>query len=480
VDVIGAKLLNMATAIEAEGGSHVHINGIRVENASVDGIRVNDVGSGTTINIQSAVLENTTQHDLNLLSATCLVEGSLSASLSKLNTVQGSSLYATVLDLEEDDEGLNILGELHIGTPETPAESVFGEGDSYTRGMLAYTYNGATYTDISVAARSPSASSFTFPNTSIGTAIYIASDLTVNSLAEYHKYFGIKMTLSTSQVGGVIAAEYYNGAAWVAFNTMTSESSGAYYTKADQLFLAAANGYQVRFDPNIDTAWTKTDDPSVDANDRYWIRFRITTSPSVLPVFEQFKLHASRHEINSDGFGEDMGKARAYKTLPISWNIFDDAGPAVGNQDLWLSSNCKSGFLNNSLSAGDAVGTVTSLPSWVDTSAPLKLRVSGVPATTGNYTLTAYLNSSKTGDVVDTSDPVSVVGEVSVTDSVACTATQQAWWTFNLDISDKGLEALASDPESIWISIETTTVAGTLYGMQFDLQFLSWRNGSHI
>jgi hypothetical protein len=238
--------------------------------------------------------------------------------------------------------------------------------------------------------------------------------------------------------------------------------------------------YQVRFNPAMDDDWAKNNVPSVGAIDRYWIRFRITSSPIVLPIFEQFKLHSNRKEINGDGFSEDMGKARAYRTLPINWNTFKDAGSTVGNQDLWLTTNCKTGFSNNVMSQGDSVGTVTSLPTWVDTSAPLRLRVSGVPVVTGNYTLTAYLNSSNAGDVIDTSDPVSIVGEISQAVLVAGTATQQAWWEFDLDISDKGLQILGSTPESIWINIEATTVAGNLYGMQFDVQMLSWRAGDHI
>lgn len=480
VDVNSAKLLNMATGIEVEDDIHVHIDGARIGDATVDGIRVNDVGTDASLTMHSTIVKRSANFDINVLSATALVEVAISSTLTNINIVQGASVYGTILDLEEDDEGLNVLGELHVGTPENPAESVFGEGDSYTRGLLAYTWDGSVYVDISVNVRSPSASSFTFPNTTVGTAIYVASDLTVGASPDYHQFFGLKMALSTAQIGGTIVGEYYNGSAWVEFSHMTSESGGTYYRKADELFLVDAGGYQIRFDPGMASDWAKSDNPSVDVNDRYWIRFRITSSPSTLPIFEQFKLHSNRHEINNDGFGEDMGKARAYRTLPISWNTFHDVGTAVGNQDLWLSTNCKAGFENNAMSQGDSVGSVTSLPSWVDTSGHLRLQISGIPVTTGNYTLTAYINSSNTGDTVSTSDPTSTTGETSVSLLVACTAGQQAWWTFNLDIHDKGVEALLSDPESIWINIEATTTAGVLYGLQFDLQFLSWRRGSHI
>jgi hypothetical protein len=478
VDINFPKLTGMATAIEAEGGAHVHFNGVRIEGATVDGVRINNVGTDTILNVQTTIVENSTGFDFNLLSATCQVSGNASTSINKLNFVAGAKLYGTILDLEEGDEGVNVIGELHVGIPEQGAESVFGEGDSYTRGLIAYTYNGAndTYTDISAAVQSPTASTFTFPNNSINTAIYVSTDL---QAADYLKFFGLKMANTVSQIGGTIVGEYWNGA-WVAFTTMTAESSGSYLRKADDLFTVAPNGYQIRFNPTMDSDWVKNDDPAVDATNRYWVRFRITASPATLPVFEQFKIHTNRHEINADGFGEDMGKARAYKTVPVSWNTFKDAGSTVGNQDLWLTTNCKTGFSNNIMGTGDSVGTVTSLPAWVDTSARLRLKVSGVPVATGNYTLTAFLNSSLTGDVISSNNPGSVVGEVSQAVLVAGVATQQAWWIFDLNISDKGVETLASNPESIWINVETTTVAGNLDGMQFEIEMLNWRDGEHI
>ena len=56
------------------------------------------------------------------------------------------------------------------------AESVFGEGDSYTRGMLVYSETELNvFTDRSVDARSVSASSFTFDGVVTDNAIYVAT-----------------------------------------------------------------------------------------------------------------------------------------------------------------------------------------------------------------------------------------------------------------------------------------------------------------
>jgi pectin methylesterase-like acyl-CoA thioesterase len=482
-DINSAKLSNLGTAIEAEGGAHVHISGFRVSDVAADGIRVNDIGSDTVVSVESSIIEGSVGYDVNLLSATSLIVGTLTASLNNMNTTPGNRSYIVILDLEEEDEGLTILGEFHVGSPESPTESVFGEGDSYTRGLLAYTWDGTAYVDISTSVRSPSSSPFTFPNTTIGTAIYLASDLIVNSLVDFHKFFGIKLAALTAQIGGEVVAEYYNGSSWVEFSHMISESSGSYYRKADNLFTVTPGSYQLRFNPAIDADWTKTDAPSIGDEDRYWMRFRITSSPSTLPVFEQFKLHSSRHEINADGFGEDMGFARSIVGISVPWSVFQDAAAKLGNQDLYVSDNSFAGMANNVFTiAGESIGTIMTMPPWVDTSAPLVLVVKVVCDVSGTLQLKSTINSSVDGDTIAYATPGSVVGEVSDTVSQSVVADEQITYAFQMDISDKGLQGSGLTPETLWINLEADVIPGgaSIFGMVFDVAFLSWRSGSHI
>ena len=398
---------------------------------------------------------------------------------NKLN-FGGADIAISHISSNVGDEGLGIKGELHVGSPERGAETVLGEGDSYTRGLIAYTYDGTSYANITAEVVSGSGSTFTFPNTSIDTAIYLSSDLSVVSLNDYHKFFGIKMKLLTSQSGGSIVGEYYNGTSWVEFTHMTKESGGSYHSKSNQLFNAPANSYQVRFNPFMKEDWTKNNDPAIDATDRYWIRFRITASPTTLPVFEQIKLHSNRTEINADGYLEHMGSARSYREIAVNWNVFKDAGTTLENQDLYISDNCSTGLTNNKLSQGDTIGVITSLSSWIDTSAPLKVQVAFMATTSGSATITTYLNSSNEGDTVYTSAPGNTIGEISVSQTKTLVAGEQIWFDMDLDISHLGARVDNDHPDSLWINTKATSLPGTVNGMQYAISLLQCVHGSHV
>ena len=390
-----------------------------------------------------------------------------------------ASMLVSFLDTFEGDESLAISAELHVGTPQHGRESCFGEGDSYVNGMKVFTFDGtSTYTDVTVAASSASGSTLTFPNLNANTAIYVGSDVLLPT-ADYHKFFGIKMFTTVAQVGGTIVAEYYNGS-WTEFATMTTESDGDFYRKADQLFAVAAGTYQVRFNPEITTDWIKNNDPS-HAN-RYWVRFRITSTLATAPVFQQIKCHSNRSEVNADGYDEMMGTARPYVTISVPWSTFQDSASKLGDQDLYASTNCNTGFKKNTFADdGDSIGTVFTIPNWVDTSAPIKVRVILVSAYTGTLQMKAFLNSSIDGDTISTSDPVSTTGEISVTESQPVVTGEQITYIFSLDISDKGVQSSGGIADTLWLNVEADALnGGTIYGMVFDIGFLSWRTGQHV
>lgn len=490
--------------IDATGvGTTVHVNGIELsycdigvladDGASLDlisvdtrscgtAIEIGATGSDTTIILVAMSFIDSINLDMNLLSSTAKIIGTANILADdKLNIVAGAILNISHYSTTGGDEGFSIKGELHVGSPDFPSETCLGEGDSYTRGILVYTFDGTNYVDVTVDAKSNSGSTFTFPNTDVGSAIYISSDLVANGTMDYHKFLGIKNSMAVAQVGGTIIAEYWNGSSWTEVKTMTCQSSGKYYRQADKLFTSIAGSYQVLVNPNVCDDWAKNDDPSVDANDRYWIRFRIDSALSTLPVFEQFKLHSSRTEYNADGYQEYFGLARPYVSMPVAWNTFQDAGSNMGNQDLWLSSNTPVGFTNNTFdSVGDSVGAITSLPSWVDTSAPLKVRVALASETTASATFVATLNSSADGDIISQSDPSSTVGEIQDTKALSLVANEQQWVEFELDISNLGVQGDGQFPDSLWINIEKSVGAVIVNGMQFELMMLKFRDGGHI
>jgi len=92
----------------------------------------------------------------------------------------------------------------------------------------------------------------------------------------------------------------------------------------------------------------------------------------------------------------------------------------------------------------------------------------------------AWLNSSEDGDTISTSSPGSTVGEVSDTVTKTVVSGQQITFPFNLDISDKGIQSSGSFPEILWINLEAEDLDGEVYGIVFDINFLSWRSGDHV
>jgi len=470
--VTGINLENFSTAY----ASNLHLDdseyGLIAKDNSTFECSIFETHNPTVTAIYDIIQEGSALVDIN----------SGKVNIDKISISDPNKFFVHFNSNKVGDEAHIFYEELQVGSPESGRESVFGEGDSYTRGLLAYTYNSSTsaYTDIADAVRSAGGSTFTIPN-SADCAIYIGSDLYVPGISDYHKFFGIKMSLVTPQSGGNIVAEYYHSTSgWTEFNHMTAEGGGNYFRKADTLFVNSSGSYQVRFDPSMADNWTKNNDPSYANGNRYWIRFRITSQLDTAPVFEQWKLHSNRTEINADGFLEYMGNARPYGNESVDWSSFQDVDGTLGNQGLWLTTNCKAGFINNIMTQNDSVGTVMFLDPEIDTSAPLKLKVAVIPASTQTLVFTAYLNSSKEGDVISTVDPSSTVGEISVVQSKSVTAGQKAWFEFNFDISDKGLQSLGSAPETLWINIVPTTATGNIYGLQFGVATLRWRDGNHI
>jgi len=278
------------------------------------------------------------------------------------------------------DEGHVLLEELQVGCPEIGRETVLGEGDSYTRGMLVYTETaGNVFADVSTEAASSSGSSFTFPDVTADNAIYVSSDLQDSS--DYKQFLGIKSKVTIPAVLGTgeIVAEYWDGTSWTEFNHMSALGSAPYTQQADAIF-ERAGSEQIRFqDLTLAAAsWTKNDPPSTGTN-RFWVRFRISTEIDTAPVFEQFKIHSNRTEINADGFVEHMGKARPKRKIygVNIGNSIELAGAAPKNKNVDYGTLLNFVVQKNQLQSGrtDGFGQIFAIPEGLDTSRALTLRV---------------------------------------------------------------------------------------------------------
>jgi len=231
-------------------------------------------------------------------------------------------IIANILDFFPGDESSDVFGELHVGSPARPAESCFGEGDSYVAGMLVYTETaGGVFTDVTSAAKSVEGSTFTFPGTAVNNAVYVATQ--VDDGNGVIPFYGIKTLIDTAGVlgDGNIIAEFWNGSVWVEFAGMAATDIGNRYNKAKDYF-SEIGYFQLRYSADIITDGWVVGDPIVPALeiDYYWTRFRIVIDTiTIAPIFQQFKIHTSKAELQEDGYKELTGRGRPFGSLP--WNL---------------------------------------------------------------------------------------------------------------------------------------------------------------
>ena len=336
----------------------------------------------------------------------------------ELISVDDTSTFAMMAINDTDgDLGSRVYGELAVGTVESPAETVMGGGDSYVRGMLVYTYDGSTYSNVTVAAASASDSTFTFPNTNVNSAIYVSSTRQIDG--DSHKFTGLKMEVDTvSDLGtGGAAYEYYNGA-WVPFNVMLTDASAPYSQYAGGK-LPAVGSFQLRADNSMLADWTKND-PTGLGSSNYWVRVR-TIAPIISPVvLQQIKVHTDRTEVNGDGFMEFFGAAESTRRLIGA--SFEESVALVGKTP--VSENIEYGtvlemiyvaneFVNNST---DGRGGILTVPLGLDTSRPLTFEITMAPAsatTAGDAGIVFYYGNMPSTVVLDGTNP-----EVAITNLV--------------------------------------------------------------
>ena len=454
---------------------------LKIIDSQNKGFQILGTDTGLTLNIFATTVIGSTDLNFSIENPNSTLIGNGLTELNNVHIIDGAKIYAYFLDVAEDDEGLNILGELHVGTPENPTESAFGEGDSYTNGMLVYTYNGTTYSDISDDAKSASGSTFSFPNISADTAIYVASERKYNG--NYVSHFGIKTKVVTAGVMGTgsIICEFWNGIAWEQINIMETQSNGKYYPYANKIFQNAGS-HHIRINSKlVDKPWTANDPMSIGTN-YFWLRYRIVSAITTAPIFEQWKIHSNRNEINGDGWAEYFGKARTVGQLAMNFNLSAPFEGTMGNQKLYISQNLGVGDRTNQFnSINDKLGVTGYLPLDLDTSSPIKIEWSGRPTTTGTYSWIVRWGWVSEGDSINTTEPGSpIANSDSVTVSQKETANELAIFHAYLNVSQMIARRPSGHGDEIWISLTPVVLAGnfTIEGSQ--TLYTKWCEGGHV
>lgn len=461
----------------------VEFDAIKIQSCQNDGFRIDNIGTGIKLSLFATTVIDCANLNFNILNPNSETSGNGFTELSNSFIVAGAEFNAYLLDLTEGDEGLNVFGELHVGSPIRPTESVFGGGDSYTNGMIVYTETDlGVFVDVSTEAKSISASTFTFPGVIVDNAIYVSSIL--NTGSDFLEHFGIKTLINTAAVKGAgsIIAEYWNGSSWVEVEAMEVGSSGQYLPHANDYF-SHIGGHHIRYNSQLAVdAWTKNDPMSLGTS-YYWVRFRIDSTITTAPVFEQFKLHTNRSEINADGWIEYFGKARPIGQLGLN---FSAAKPFEGNllsQTIYVNEDVGVGFTQNRFTAtGDKSGIAGFLPFDFDTSSPLVLQWSGRASAsqTIEWTIRVYWVTDNGSDLYYTSEPALLPGRKVVIISKAITLNQVSMFEASIDVKEMLSRRDGAFGDEIWVSIQPSVLSGTFDLVSSQATYTRWCLGGHI
>jgi hypothetical protein len=372
-------------------------------------------------------------------------------------------------------------------------ELVAGEGDSYnsTGQLIVKSYNGTVYADETTNIQSEDANKLDFPNNNDGTIIYMASEVT--SGGDQIKHPGVKIKVDTGVTlgAGDIVFEYYNGSAWTEFNHMITRSSRPFTHYANDRFTNTGS-FQIRYDQQMLSDQVKT---TVDGDNRFWIRWRISGGITTSFSIDTLKLHSNRWEANPDGFIEYFGSARAVTRLPVTWGSFQAANASPGNQDVYLADNIGVGRSENLFEeeAIDRQALVQFAPQNLDTSSKLKIVFSfaGDSSSSGDVLFKVRWAKSATGsDVYDnTGDaPGTAPGEKIFSGLFSFASNNddiQKCVSVPIDFPSLLLDNTDSCPESLWVSFERTgtdgsdTYPGDVALIDVAVFYHQWCEGGH-
>lgn len=297
-----------------------------------------------------------------------------------------------------DDAGVCIKGgQLEVGTPDDPKESVFGGGDSYpvpvafhcdTANTSGLTITGAI--DVTTILESDNGSTTgLFGGVSIGSYILVGSD---------YPFAGGKVKVDTAGIfepEDIVAEYLFNSSpTWINTFFMSTLSGFPYTSYANDLSGLDGTSFQWRFgfDPdNLPTPWNQV---TLNINGinytKYWGRFRVVSTLSQDIVVEQIKLHTNRFEINDDGTTEYFGRARYKKTLVFGMeSITRNSLKSPSNQTVEYGADLTAGYQYNRFAnnAEDGFAIIQNITEGMDTSIPLEITVS------------FYVDGTQTGDV---------------------------------------------------------------------------------
>lgn len=385
----------------------------------------------------------------------------------------------------------HLTGVICVGTPSASSELYIGEGyyDIYQNCVLQSVDSTETNTFTNVTQYSNQTTNMNFPlwiGTAVDNSLYIGrAEVPVGI------YVNIATPTTSTTPDSAIEWTYWNGSAWVVFNVMQTSTTAPYYYIEDS-FVSVAQDYQVRFGL---TSQSPLVAKTINGISKLWIRARIVSALSSIPVTSFIYSHTSATKYNTNGFVEFFGDARSIKNIDWDVNDLKPCGTS-GNQGLYFGQSLGVQLQNNLFASGVLSSTARTayIPTDLDGSFPIKVKFSvvGDSGTAGVAQFVARFNFSNVGTNIYFNQgdaPATDTGEMTAT-ALVTISVANASFRGELDLNLAGINTNPSNtgPQLMWCSIQrdatggntNDTYPGNVAMIQITPYYISWINGCHI
>jgi len=341
---------------------------------------------------------------------------------SAMKTYLGEGTAVPYLEVvnEGDDKGIICTEQWSVGTPASPKESVFGEGDSYGVGLEDTSPDGtpkagsawhcdiANTTDLTITsatdvtavlASDTGSTTSLFDGTTTGKYILFGSDYPFGG-------YKVKITGAGDIDGDNVITEYLwdNAPTWDASFFMATRADFPHIQRANSIANNVENQqWRLGIDPlSPPTGWDKVT-LNINGTDytKHWTRVRLSDAITSDATIEQVKLHTDRYEINSDGSTEYFGKSRYTRDLLGGINLkVDNADKTPAYEHVKVATGITMAIDKNEFIKNQEDGFIipVNIVEGLDTSMPLVVIISGYPLTNDAGTIKLavdYVNISE-------------------------------------------------------------------------------------
>lgn len=364
--------------------------------------------------------------------------------------------------LAPEGDHFDAIANMHIGTPDNPAELWVGGGGPF---------NGSDPVRIVVWARddlgnwtdlSESPSPIELPSLEAGAGLYFAARNASGPVQV------VGWAIDNDQVldptGGAVAAEYWNGA-WTDMASLSTDRVAPYRPYGHNFLQRAPAQENVRYPEGIKSDWV-TSDPMGKGVVEYWSRVQVTAGPIAQGprmTFERAILDSVK--FNRDGWAEYFGAARNFQSFGWDVGLLKPASASPGDQDVFRSKTLDVGRTENLFqNAGlRRIAFVSRVPGNMCTSCPVAFGAGYISSAGGGNIRWVVRWGRTRGDVAEaiyrTSGAAPASGpfeqETAIVLPAPATADLSGRFAVQLDVRDFiGRRGFPAGPDGMWISLE--------------------------